>query len=227
MDHSQATELTAVEKYLLDELTPRERDDFEEHFFDCQECTIDLRATAAFMAAAKQEFKANPAPKPGGAAKGKTFFASLWPSALVWSALAASLLVIAYQNAVVFPRFKTEIAELRAPEVLPVVSLVGGNSRGGEVPTSSIASGRPFLLSLDIPTQDRFLSYTCLLYSPSGTLLGRVPVSAQAARDTVSIRVSSADRQSGKYTLAVQGNLEQGETPVDLARYQFVVNSRN
>ena len=57
MDHYQATELTAVEKYLLDELTPGERDDFEEHFFDCQECATDLRATAAFMAAAKKEFQ--------------------------------------------------------------------------------------------------------------------------------------------------------------------------
>ncbi len=105
MDHYQATELTAVEKYLLDELTPGERDDFEEHFFDCQECAIDLRSTAAFMAAAKKEFQANPVPKPRGATNGKSFFASLWPSALVWSALAASLLVIAYQNLVVYPRF--------------------------------------------------------------------------------------------------------------------------
>ena len=54
MDHHQATQLTAVEKYLLDELTPELRDEFEEHFFDCQECATDLRATAGFIDAAKQ-----------------------------------------------------------------------------------------------------------------------------------------------------------------------------
>jgi len=222
MDHTQAKELTAVERYLLDELTPQERDDFEEHFFDCQECATDLRATEAFMSAAKKEFKARPLPKPSSAKKNTSFFASLWPSALVWSALAASLLVIAYQNTVTFPRFKTEIAELRAPEVLPVISLVGGNSRGGEVPTSSLPSGKSFLVSLDIPTQDRFSSYTCLLYSPSGTLLGRIPVSAQAARDTVSIRVPSAGG-AGQYNLTVQGNADRGETPVELGHYPFVL----
>ena len=33
--------------------------------------------------------------------------------------------MIAYQNVVVYPRFKTEIAELKAPEILPSLSLVG------------------------------------------------------------------------------------------------------
>jgi len=59
----------AVEKYLLEELTPELRDEFEEHFFDCQECALDVQATAAFMAAARQEFKANPVPKREGPSK--------------------------------------------------------------------------------------------------------------------------------------------------------------
>jgi Putative zinc-finger len=223
MDHHQAIQLTVVEKYLLDELTPEERDEFEEHFFDCPECATDLRATEDFMAVAKKEFQANPTPKPRGAADRKSFFASLWPSALVWSALAASLFVVAYQSLVVFPRFATEIAELKAPEVLPSISLVGGNSRGGQIPAAEVGAARPFLLQLDIPTQDRFSSYTCLLYSPSGKLSWRVEVSAQSAKDSVSIRVPSADRQSGEYTLTVQGNTDQAGTPVDLAHYRFVL----
>src|SRR6202795_317324 len=225
MDHNQSTNLMAVEKYLLEELTPDVRDEFEEHFFDCEECATDLQATAAFMATATQEFKANPIPKPGKAAKGKSLSAAFWPAAAVWSALAASLLLVAYQNLVVFPRFKTEIAELKAPEILPVISLVGGNSRGDQTPTATAAAAHPFLLSLDIPTQDRFSSYTCLLYSPSGPLVWRTEVSAQSARDTVSIRVPSVDTQAGKFTLAVQGNL--AGSSVDLARYPFALNSHD
>jgi hypothetical protein len=224
MNHDQSTELMAVEKYLLDDLTREVRDEFEEHFFDCQECATDLRATAAFMAAAKREFKANPVQKPGGSAKGKSLFVSFWPSALVWSALAASLLVVAYQNVVVYPRFRTEIAELQAPEILPSISLVGGNSRGGQSPAATVGATHPFLLSFDIPTQDRFSSYTCLLYSPSGSLAWRVDVSAQAAKDTVSIRVP-ANGLSGVYTLTVQGN--SAGTAVDLAHYRFTLNSHD
>jgi hypothetical protein len=223
MDHNQSTNLMAVEQYLLDELTPELRDEFEEHFFDCQECATDLRATSAFMAAARQEFKANPVPKPGKAARGKSFSAPFWPSALVWSALAASLLVIAYQNIMLLPRLQSEIAELKAPEILPVISLVGGNSRGGQTPSIMVEPAHPFLLSLDIPTQDRFSSYTCLLYSPSGTLVWRVEVSPQAARDTVSIRVPSTDKLPGEYTLAVQGNLNG--TSTDLPRYKFALHT--
>jgi hypothetical protein len=225
MDHNQSTNLMAIEKYLLEELTPEQRDEFEEHFFDCEECATDLQATAVFMAAARQEFKANPIPKPGKAAKGKSFSASFWPTALVWSALAASLLLVAYQNLVVFPHFKTEIAELKAPEILPVISLVGGNSRGDQTPIATTAASRPFLISLDIPTQDRFSSYTCLLYSPSGTLAWRVDVSPQAARDTVSIRVPSTDKVPGEYTLAVQGNLNG--TSTYLTRFKFALTSHD
>ena|ERR1700733_2813922 len=225
MDHQQATQLTAVEKYLLDELTPELRDDFEEHFFDCQECATDLRVTAGFIDAAKNEFKINPAKKPGPVANSKLRSLSLWPTALVWSALAASLLVIAYQNMVVYPRFKSEISELKAPEILPAVSLVAGNSRGGQIPVATVGTGQPFLLLVDIPAEDRFSSYTCLLYSPSGSLSWRVDVSPQLAKDTVSIRVPSAGRGAGEYTLAVQGNM--AGSAVDLAHYRFSLSSHN
>jgi hypothetical protein len=225
MDHHQAIQLTAVEKYLMNELPPELRDEFEEHFFDCQECATDLRATAGFIDAAKREFTVNPVKKGGRVGGSKSRLFSLWPSALVWSALAASLLVIAYQNVVVYPRFKTEIAELKAPEILPQVSLVGGNSRGGQIPGATVGSGKPFLLLVDIPTEDRFSGYTCLLYSPSGSLAWRVEVSPQQAKDTVSIRVPSAGPGSGEYTLRVQGNT--AGSAVDLAHYPFTLSSQN
>ena len=104
MDHHEATRRGAVEKYLLDEIAPPERDEFEEHFFDCQECAADLRTTAAFLDAATQELKRFipdvPAPKPAR----KSPFAFLWRPAFAAPGLALLLLVIAYQNVVVYPR---------------------------------------------------------------------------------------------------------------------------
>jgi hypothetical protein len=226
MDHNQATQLTAVEKYLLDERTPEEREEFEQHFFDCQECAVDLRATDAFITAVKDELTVNPVRKAGFGNVSKRPLAAFWPAAIAWVALAASLLVIVYENVVVFPHLKNQIAELSAPEILPAVSLVGGNSRGSQVPVAQVVAGKPFLLSLDLPAEDRFSSYSCLLYAPSGSLSWRVEVSSQLAKDTVSIRVPSVGQQSGEYTLAVQGNT--GATgAVDLARYRFTLNSQN
>ena len=49
MDHSESIRLMAAEKYLLGELAPELREQFEEHFFDCQECALDVRAGAALV----------------------------------------------------------------------------------------------------------------------------------------------------------------------------------
>ncbi len=55
MDHKEAIQQMAAERYLLDEMTPELRESFEEHAFDCPECSLDLRAGAAFITVAKAE----------------------------------------------------------------------------------------------------------------------------------------------------------------------------
>jgi hypothetical protein len=229
MDHDDAVRLSLVEKYLLDELDPELRDEFEEHYFDCRECAEDLRSTYAFLDAAQGELRASAVPKPVPSATKKSWLAWLWTPALLVPTLAACLLVIAYQNLVILPRTRNAIAELRAPEILPTVSLVGGNSRGGTAPSIAVESAHAFLVLIDIPTQDRFSSYTCLLYSPGGSLAWRVQVSAEEAKDTVSIRVPAGRAVAGGYTLVVQGvvgqnsHVAQADNGTELARYRFTL----
>ncbi len=78
MDHQEALRRSAVEKYLLNEMPGPERDEFEEHFFGCQECAADLRATAAFLDGAKQELRRSRQPKPDQRAPKKPWFDFLW-----------------------------------------------------------------------------------------------------------------------------------------------------
>ncbi len=54
----------AVEKYLLDEFSPEEKDAFEEHFFSCDECAREVKLGAAFMAHAKESLKGVPVVAP-------------------------------------------------------------------------------------------------------------------------------------------------------------------
>lgn len=224
MTHQDATQGMVAEKYVLNELTPELRAEFEEHYFECAECAMDLRATTAFLDAAKTEFTAAPSTnrltivrKEGGP--------WLWRPFFVIPALAVSLFFIVYQNTVVVPRLHQQIARLHVPEVVPALPLVGGNSRGGQIPSIAVPAGHPFLLLLDIPTQDRFSSYVCSLYSPTGKLAWQLKVSAQEAQETVSITVPAADRTDGKYLLRVQGNPRPSkpETAVDVARYRFLL----
>src|SRR6516164_11306381 len=49
MNHEEALQQNATERYLLNELDPELRDQFEEHLFGCQECALDVRAAAMFV----------------------------------------------------------------------------------------------------------------------------------------------------------------------------------
>jgi len=53
MNHNEAMQELATERYLLDELSPELREAFEEHMFDCQECAFDVRAGNVFLSEAK------------------------------------------------------------------------------------------------------------------------------------------------------------------------------
>jgi anti-sigma factor RsiW len=49
MTHDEAIRVKAAEQYVLGELPLPIRDEFEEHFFDCEECALDVTAAAAFV----------------------------------------------------------------------------------------------------------------------------------------------------------------------------------
>jgi anti-sigma factor RsiW len=228
MDHHEAVRREAVEKYLLSELPGPERDEFEEHFFDCQECAADLRTTAAFLDAAKRELKRAPVASPVPKAVKTSRFAFLWSPAFASPAFALLLLVIVYQNVAVYPRLTAEVAQTRNPEILPSLSLIGGNSRGGAVPSATVGRSQPILLSVDIPAADQYVRYSCVLVAPSGAIVWRAPVSASQAKDTISIRLPANQWGPGAYKLLVQGYTDpsHGE-PVDLASYRFTLNGFN
>ena len=49
MEHNEAVRTQAAERYVLGELPPPLRDEFEAHYFDCQECAQDVKAVAEFV----------------------------------------------------------------------------------------------------------------------------------------------------------------------------------
>src|SRR5260370_8324634 len=53
MDHQLAVKSQACEKYLLGELSPELRDAYEEHYFSCTACAMQLREATELIAASK------------------------------------------------------------------------------------------------------------------------------------------------------------------------------
>jgi hypothetical protein len=224
MTHQNAVEELAVERYLLGELTGESRDRFEDHMFDCPECAGDVKAGVMFASAAREELCA-PATVQTTSPRPSSWFAWLVRPLVLVPALAACLLVIVYQSAVVMPRMKTEMAETQVPTVLNSTVLANAGARGGNAVAEVVAPAHGFyLLSVDIPPAAGATSYRCALYSPSAALVWHIDVSAQQARDTVTIQVPVMTAQEGMNELRVQGVVSsqgQADKLVDLARYTY------
>ncbi|MGB6356207.1 MAG: hypothetical protein WBF21_19715 [Steroidobacteraceae bacterium] len=223
VDHQEAMRRGAVEKYLLNEIPEPEREEFERHFFDCQECAEEMRTTAAFLAEAKMELRRSHARHPVRAAPKKPWFEILFRPAIAVPVFVLLLVIVGYQNLMVRSLFADSGTQLKYPQILTALSLQGGGNRDGLVPIATIDKDQPLLLSLDNPTAERFESYAAILVASSGAVVWRLPVSAVEAKGTVVISVPSGALAPGNYRLLLQGRADAGQVPVDLASYRFTL----
>jgi hypothetical protein len=230
MDHSEAVQQMSAERYLLDELTPDVREAFEEHFFDCPECALDLRTGAAFVEEAKAQLPglagARPAPVATRSLKIKREWWLGWlQPAFAAPAFAMLLLVVGYQNLVTLPALRDSADQ---PRLLPY-TLLRGATRGAPM---AIAADRRHgvVLPVDLPLQprDTYASYSFDLFDPQGKLAwtGAAPASADGTPDEagfaqrLSLVIPGAMLRSGAYSLAVSGVAAHGER-TEIDRYVF------
>lgn len=220
MDHSEASRLMASEKYLLDELSPTEIEEFEEHLFGCHDCAMDVRAGSVFLEQGKAELAGSPANArhvPAEVRPSRGF--SWWRAAFAVPAMAILLLVVGYQNLVTYPALKGALAENRAPRILPAAALVSSATRGTEPTTIEVRAGQPFLLPLDIQPQNSYESYVIELQNPAGVVQWSLPVSSQLVKNTLTIGAPGVDK-AGRYEVIVLGRNANGETS-EIGRYPF------
>jgi len=109
MDHNEAIQLQAAVKYVLGELSPVQQEEYEEHYFDCAECAVDLKALATFADTTREvlrQERANSLARDAAPAR-EGWFRWLQPIVAV-PAFAALLLIIAFQNTVTIPQAREE-----------------------------------------------------------------------------------------------------------------------
>lgn len=222
MDHDLVVREKMTERYLLNELDPRERDQFEDHFFVCPDCALDVRAgaemvsqTKAILAETPEEaftHVVSPRAKPV-----REWFGWLRP-ALIVPVMAALLLVIGYQNLVTFPKLQSE---LHRPQVLPWASVnVGTWGEGG--PTITVPQGTSFLLFVRIPPDGNYVRYIADLYNRDGKLESSLTIPASSLQDQWPIEIPAASREAGTYTLDVRGVTAAGESK-EVGKASFVL----
>jgi anti-sigma factor RsiW len=226
MNHSEAVRQMTAERYLLGELTPEARDAFEEHVFDCGECTLDLRAGAAFMGEAKAQLPAlTSIPRPMAAeprprSERKQLFA-WWRPAFAMPAFAVLLVIVGYQNIATIPALRNAATQ---PELLPWASVHVGAR--GAVPVPVVADRKHgVVLLVDLPQQSNYLSYAFELYDSQGKRVWKSAVATpgEGANGTMSLLIPGQGLQPGAYTLAILGLQPSGET-TELGRRAFQVS---
>jgi hypothetical protein len=218
MDHAQAIQTQAAEKYLLGEFSAAEQDEFAEHFFDCEECASDLRLTSLFMDTSKRVMAAGLADKPQLTIKRSS---SAWQPA--WYAIAASvalLAVILYQNVVTIPKLRS----FAAPQALEYFSIAGMGSRGTGQTVVTPNNGKPFILLADIPSHENIDQYRCEILDPDGKVVLSIDVSEALARKTVPLLIPASTLSHGTYSFAIFGRTKEESSFSQLEKYPLQVN---
>ena len=239
MEHTQAIQLKAAERYVLGELPSDLRDQYEEHFFSCVECAEEVNLAAAFVENSRAAMGSEPvlppvrlpvsATRERPAASG-WFGAFLRPSFAV-PVFAALLLLVSYQTFLVIPRLKgaapQSVATLgAAPQALASFSLLTAASRGGEALTVKVAPGQPFSLYFDIPPDGHYSSYICEIGNSAGVAEFSLNISAEQAKNAVQLLIPSSSLGPGKHVLVVRGLGMQGSaagSATEVARYPFTL----
>jgi hypothetical protein len=225
MDHSEAVQQMAAERYLMDELTLDAREAFEEHLFDCSECALDLRAGVAFVNEAKAQLPALTASAPVKATTAKAKakrqgWLSWWQPAIAAPVFATLLIVIGYQNLVTYPALR-EAAD--QPRLLPQIALRGA-TRGGAPTVVTADRKHGVALPVELPQENGFSRFSFELHDPQGKLAWTGAIAASPDGDNaaqmVSLVIPGAILQSGAYTLTVSGIASQGQQTT-LDRYAF------
>ena len=211
MNHQEALQQNATEKYLLNELDPEVRDQFEEHLFDCQDCAIDVRAAAMFVEQSKVILAESPASavvKQPARSEAKAGFLAWLRPAFAVPVFALLLAVIGYQNFVTYPGLMQAANE---PKIGPWVS-VNVDTRGSETKQVKAHPGQGFGVLLNLPPEDGFASYAVDLYNPAGKLEWSGPISIAPADEARQIYIPGRNRLPGTYALVVRGINAAGES---------------
>jgi len=228
MNHEEAVQLMAVERYLLDEMTSTLRDEFEEHMFDCAECALDLRAGSAFVAEAKLQLPQlaapeavvetaaplRPVPKPQP--KPRDWFAWLRPAFAV-PAFAAMLLLIGYQNIETIPSLRASAA---SPRIAPWTSFHTGTRGAAHINVPADRKQGAGIV-IELPQDPAYASYTFNLYDLQSNLLWTHTISASGPsasgnNGSYLLTIPGAGLRQNSYTLVSTGVTEQGSrTEID------------
>ena len=228
MDHTDVVRLNAVEKYVLGELPGDVREQFEEHYFDCPECALDVQSLTTFVTASRQVFEEgerSKAPSRTEAAEKRGWFSWLRPIIAV-PAMAAMAAALIFQAAVTIPHLKEQAASQQTAQVYESSYRLQGATRGENVSKVSVKEGESFALDFDFTPSQAFPSYKGSLIDPAGQSVLTFPVNGADANKELHLVVPGDKVRAGTYQLVFtgeNGTQASGQSSNEAQRLSFAV----
>ena len=217
MNHDEATQQMIAEKYLLDELSPELKEEFEEHFFSCTECAADLKAGVALIEHSKAILSRPPVsgePKLSASTKKPGWLDWLFRPAIVVPVMAVLVATIAFLA--LAPRVK--------PQVLSAV-FVNIGARGADTPAITVQKDQGFLLRVSVPPDGEYSSRSVNIFGPGGKLAWSLKLPSSIEDDTYFVQIPPGHHAEGIYTVAVAGLTKTG-TGSEIGRSAFELHVR-
>jgi len=231
MDHTEVLKRQTGERYLLGELPDSELEEFEQHYFSCPDCAVELEAGSMFIANARAVFEEEAAgfapvelaaQKPGLWSQWRNLMAGLWPRPSIAATSFASFAlgcVCVYQVLAVIPYLKSDTAADMAA-ALPSFQLAG-RTRGETTTVSLPRNARFFAISFDVDPQTVYRDYRSDLKDSTGAVRFSVHVPAPPVGQPITVLVPARSLRSGKYFLVVSGVRPGGAGLVRISDYDF------
>jgi len=235
MDHTEALENHASERYLLGELSASEIQEFEEHYFGCADCAADLESATAFVANARAVFRREPEPERQTSASPESGWWGGWNRLLAgfrpgFAVAATSVATLAlgavclYQAFVSIPRLKEAAYASNRAIALPSFALAG-RARGDGATISIPRDSRYFAIYFDIDPQAAYPEYRCVLKDQAGSVRFTVRAAAPPAGQPITVLLPARELEAGKYDL-VLGGLRGEREEAGISHYPFTLEFR-
>jgi hypothetical protein len=245
MDHAEAIKMGAVERYMLADLSVSEVEEFERHFFDCPQCSEELRTLSILRENARAVFIENSTPSIAPVSAPaislpepvtlhepaadqtvierpfieqpavRTGLRITWPR--LFAPALAMLAVAAFLG---YQAGERKTGEPQSVNAYPLYAA----SRGAEIVVAPPAGAQFFTLYMDRTWDTDFASYRAVVHdeSQAGAERASMPLPAPLPGRVIQVLFPAHALPAGRYTLTILGKDSSGRES-KAADYSFTL----
>ena len=224
MEHHTAVETHAIERYLLGEMPPEERDDFEEHYFACADCAQDVRAAARFRANTREVLRDPERFSPPEKERRRGFSWWSFPQLVPLSACVLLAGVVVYLAGFQIPELKRQAGAVDSAEGFVTYTIHGATRSAEDTPgagaTKVPPGGQQFSVYFDLASPGIGAPYNCTVRDVAGRTVAALVIPITKGASSVALRLNRSHFPAGLYAVTIQpvGAADPGDTA-----YKFVV----